>query len=478
MSDHSHRTFSSSDRTSRARTQEYRNNVPSSQSNSRYGDRGRNQQREQFRQPPSTASNQYRPPLRRSPRERSRSQRSGRELPAHLRRQQHGYHEDRSDHHSPGDNNFAPTPPSTFQATSTYYDQREVFGLNFPRFVQPTAWSRSKHIQGLDISQVPLVPLLYQQWDNQCLRGLAHGFFTGIVTCRSIKEVVFCTHLLSMIRSDNIDLDIMAEIINQQKAYSQQQKADAVKKLAENIFTAMKGLIPDDQSAMFEKLRQLEQENMRLKQSQTTEKFPPVPPGFTGRSNDDARGTSQRSSANSRNSNEATPSLNVSPLQNLFSRQSDNNRRHTNSRSPRRPRFETPQRTQRAPRQYTDGVARAPIDVMDSPRNERLHEMVDTPSTFEVAAVPNAMTDCGEELEGTTPKDVDKWMKKFQLTEEQRDKFYKMVSKAQAEYDNLIQDQMYLTRLITQWGMSATSALEMKPDDMINIMTMLAIVSE
>ena len=101
-----------------------------------------------------------------------------------------------------------------------------------------------------------------------------------------------------MIRSDNIDFDIMAEIINQQKAYSQQQKADAVKKLAENIFTAMKGLIPDDQSAMFEKLRQLEQENMRLKQSQTTEKFPPVPPGFTGRNNDDTRGTSQRSSAN------------------------------------------------------------------------------------------------------------------------------------------------------------------------------------
>ena len=53
-----------------------------------------------------------------------------------------------------------------------------------------------------------------------------------------------------------------------------------------------------------------------------------------------------------------------------------------------------------------------------------------------------------------------------------------MVSKAQAEYDNLIQEQLYLTRLITQCGMSATSALELQPDDMIKIMTMLAIVSE
>ena len=104
--------------------------------------------------------------------------------------------------------------------------------------------------------------------------------------------------------------------------------------------------------------------------------------------------------------------------------------------------------------------------------------MVDTPSTFEVTAIPNAMNVCGEKLDGNTPFDVDKWMKKFQLTEEQRDKFHKMVSKAQAEYDNLIQDQLYLTRLITQWGMSATSALELQPDDMINIMTMLAIVSE
>ena len=282
-----------------------------------------------------------------------------------------------------------------------------------------------------------------------------------------------------MIRADNIDLDVMAEIILQQKAYSQQQKADAVRKLAENIFTAMKGLIPDDQTAMFEKLRQLEQENIRLKQSQTTDKFPPVPPGFEHRHGEDARTASQRSSANSRNSSEpATPSLNVSPLQNLFRRQNDNNRRHNNSRSPTRPRLETPQRGPRVQKQHNDGLARASIDVMESPRHERLEEMVDTPSTFEVTAIPNAMTACGEKLEGNKPADVDKWMKKFQLTEEQRDKFHKMVSKAQAEYDNLIQDQLYLTRLVTQWGMSAASALELQPDDMINIMTMLAIVSE
>jgi hypothetical protein len=44
----------------------------------------------------------------------------------------------------------------------------------------------------------------------------------------------------------------VAEILGNHKACSQQQKAEAVRKLAENIFEAMKGLIPGDQSAMFD----------------------------------------------------------------------------------------------------------------------------------------------------------------------------------------------------------------------------------
>jgi hypothetical protein len=53
-----------------------------------------------------------------------------------------------------------------------------------------------------------------------------------------------------------------------------------------------------------------------------------------------------------------------------------------------------------------------------------------------------------------------------------------MLSKAQAEYDNLVQDQMYVTRLATQWGIPASDALTMQPDDTLKVMTMLAIVTE
>ena len=88
------------------------------------------------------------------------------------------------------------------------------------------------------------------------------------------------------------------------------------------------------------------------------------------------------------------------------------------------------------------------------------------------------MEDCDEPLMGHTPDDVQKWMQKFQLTQEQRTKFHRMVSKAQAELDNLILDQWYLTRMVTQWGISASDALALQPDDTIKIMTMLAVVSE
>jgi Spy/CpxP family protein refolding chaperone len=88
------------------------------------------------------------------------------------------------------------------------------------------------------------------------------------------------------------------------------------------------------------------------------------------------------------------------------------------------------------------------------------------------------MQECGEPLTGRTPKEIEKWLKKFQLTEEQRTKFHMMLSKAQAEYDNLVQDQMYVTRLATQWGIPAADALTMQPDDTLKVMTMLAIVTE
>ena len=126
-------------------------------------------------------------------------------------------------------NHYLSEPPTEFQPSSRYYDQREVYGLNLPRFVQPTSWSRSKHIHGLDITNVPLLSLLYRGWDNHCIRSLAHGYFTGIVTCRSIKEVVFANHILSLIRSSNTDLDLLAEAVSGNRVTSQQQNLTASK---------------------------------------------------------------------------------------------------------------------------------------------------------------------------------------------------------------------------------------------------------
>ena len=115
---------------------------------------------------------------------------------------------------------------------------------------------------------------------------------------------------------------------------------------------------------------------------------------------------------------------------------------------------------------------------MDSPRQEQVDRMVETQSTLEVEANSHATRECGEPLAGHTPEEVQKWLKKFQLTEEQRTKVHMMLSKAQAEHDNLVQDQMYVTRLATQWGISAADALTMQPDDILKVMTMLAIVAE
>ena len=76
------------------------------------------------------------------------------------------------------------------------------------------------------------------------------------------------------------------------------------------------------------------------------------------------------------------------------------------------------------------------------------------------------------------PKDVEEWIQRHNLDQEQTTTFEAMLEKAREEFGQLIKDQIGLTRLATQWNIPADQALLMQPDDMLKVITLLAMLCQ
>ena len=105
---------------------------------------------------------------------------------------------------------FSVDVPDDFCQTKDYLDTREVYGLKFPKKVQPSAWAVKHQLAGREVTSIQLHEICWQGWNNYSLRALAQGRYVSVNFARSIKEATFISFMLQKIRESKLDLDEIA----------------------------------------------------------------------------------------------------------------------------------------------------------------------------------------------------------------------------------------------------------------------------
>ena len=105
---------------------------------------------------------------------------------------------------------FSVDVPDDFCQTRDYLDTREVYGLKFPKKVQPSAWAVKHQLAGREVTSIQLHEICWQGWNNYSLRALAQGRYVSVNFARSIKEATFISFTLQKIRESKLDLDEIA----------------------------------------------------------------------------------------------------------------------------------------------------------------------------------------------------------------------------------------------------------------------------
>ena len=81
--------------------------------------------------------------------------------------------------------------PEHFKPTATHYDERETFGTQFPKRIQPTQWAVKHGLAGRYVKSVTVPELAWMGWSNGHIRALANGRFVSLMFARSIREANF-----------------------------------------------------------------------------------------------------------------------------------------------------------------------------------------------------------------------------------------------------------------------------------------------
>ena len=67
--------------------------------------------------------------------------------------------------------------PETFKQNSEYYDSQVLYKQTFKKYVEPTAWSRSRGLAGMDVRDVSVAHICRRGMEEFGLRHLSHGKF-------------------------------------------------------------------------------------------------------------------------------------------------------------------------------------------------------------------------------------------------------------------------------------------------------------
>ena len=105
--------------------------------------------------------------------------------------------------------------PTGADPDEDHYDTNVVMGLNLPRLVQATKFTRDKGLAGRDIQDIRLAELTWDGLNSWGFRLLANGRYISVEHCRSFKESVFVNTLLTNMRKKRpdgtiLDIDLLA----------------------------------------------------------------------------------------------------------------------------------------------------------------------------------------------------------------------------------------------------------------------------
>ena len=114
--------------------------------------------------------------------------------------------------------------PKSFKEDNEHYDSNLVFKAILKKNVEPTAWSRTKAIAGMDIRDITINHLSRRGLDEFGLRGLSHGRFTGLFLIRNVAETVLLSQLQKKLHEDNIDVDATIDALYKSKSMKSPDK--------------------------------------------------------------------------------------------------------------------------------------------------------------------------------------------------------------------------------------------------------------
>ena len=84
---------------------------------------------------------------------------------------------------------------SGWNETSTHWDTRAEYGLNFSKRVESTQFSRKQGLAGQDIPEVKVIDLIQSGFSSWGLRLVANGRFVSCEFFRNRIEATFATNL-------------------------------------------------------------------------------------------------------------------------------------------------------------------------------------------------------------------------------------------------------------------------------------------
>ena len=225
----------------------------------RYVDMGRNSRSRSTRRTHIESGRRRSP--RRSPRERS------------PRRSPRGDSRYRSDHRRLQTDKF--DTPSSWNSSDTHWDTKTEYGLNFPKRVESTQFSRRQNLAGQEITQVKLVDVVQSGISNWGLRLVANGRFVSCEFFRNRVEATFATALFREMskQKDTLDFNKLLGVFTPQSQDPQEwdTKMTSIKGLVQSTLTLdhFRTLCPQDsQQAILEELEKLKAEKAALKASQ------------------------------------------------------------------------------------------------------------------------------------------------------------------------------------------------------------------
>ena len=169
--------------------------------------------------------------------------------------------------------------PETFKQNSEYYDSQVLYKQTFKKYVEPTAWSRSRGLAGMDVRDVSVAHICRRGMEEFGLRHLSHGKFTGVILTRSIADTVLLSQIQKSLSENMIDVDATLDKYYQDKGIQPPHKSkDAssfVQPVVELFLESIKPWMqtrdyhsknPDRDNAAAQQVQELQEQAAKYKQ--------------------------------------------------------------------------------------------------------------------------------------------------------------------------------------------------------------------